>query len=186
MTAARKRRAPEKAAAHWSVALALHLSRATGRALAARPSLFGGMGAFAVVFSFVSANALWYQPPHPAPIFDTRAAYPSTAAGVDAKGDRGEVTTFRIERQKNPNDDVQAAAAFPASSDMYDRIVQIQQQLANLGLYDGSVDGRMGSMTTQAIVVFQDRQGMTKDGLPSQDLLTRLLVTNGQAAIIPA
>ncbi len=72
---------------------------ATGRLAARHPGALGGAFAFAVVFSFVAANALWYQPGgHPAPILRTRAADNSlgfTATLPEPK----DVTTFVIERE---------------------------------------------------------------------------------------
>lgn len=80
-----------------------------GGLVSAHPSLAGGTVAFTVIFSFISANALWSQPGrHPAPILKTRdmtmpAAHVLTpvadlnapaAADVPARS----VTTFRIER----------------------------------------------------------------------------------------
>ena len=60
--------------------------------------------AFVVVFSFVAANALWYQPgTHPSPLLRTRDAGSSNAiagrrASFPMQADAGNVTTFRIER----------------------------------------------------------------------------------------
>ncbi|MDF1607295.1 peptidoglycan-binding domain-containing protein [Hoeflea sp. YIM 152468] len=83
-----------------------------GQAVSAHPSLAGGSVAFAVIFGFVAANALWHQPGrHPAPILKTRevasaatplaALRPETEAGetrfVNGVPARS-VTTYRIER----------------------------------------------------------------------------------------
>ncbi|MBW3098645.1 peptidoglycan-binding domain-containing protein [Pseudohoeflea coraliihabitans] len=76
--------------------------------IAAYPSIAGGTAAFAVIFSFVSANALWYQPgEHPAPLLRTRPVSAEAQAGgapqdlirqaIDRVPVR-QVTTYRIER----------------------------------------------------------------------------------------
>ena len=57
---------------------------ALGAFAARHPSVVGGGATFAVVFSFVAANALWYQPGgHPSPIMKTRSAstYGATESG---------------------------------------------------------------------------------------------------------
>jgi len=88
---------------------------ALGGLIGRYPSVAGGTMAFVVVFSFVAANALWYQPGrHPSPLLRTRDAAASNAiAGRRAyfplRSDAGNVTTFRIER---PDD----AEALPAAS----------------------------------------------------------------------
>jgi hypothetical protein len=66
------------------------------------PSVAGGSTAFVVVFSFIAANALWYQPgSHPSPMFRTRDPNANIMAVRKAffhtPNDAG-VTTFRIER----------------------------------------------------------------------------------------
>ncbi len=66
------------------------------------PSAAGGTAAFLVIFSFVAANALWYQPgAHPHPFLRTRdAPFPNVLGGRPAAEEHsGNVTTFKIERQ---------------------------------------------------------------------------------------
>ncbi|MCP8897045.1 peptidoglycan-binding protein [Shinella daejeonensis] len=69
-----------------------------GRFVVRHPGAIGGVCAFAVTFSFVAANALWYQPGgHPAPILRMRTA--DNSLGFTAtKPDPKDVTTFVIER----------------------------------------------------------------------------------------
>src|SRR3954466_7702367 len=82
-----------------------------GGVIGRHPSIAGGSMAFAVIFSFVAANALWYQPgSHPSPFFRTRDAASFYAlAGrrpfSTSIGEPADTTTFRIERP----DDVAAA-----------------------------------------------------------------------------
>src|SRR6187402_1184237 len=77
---------------------------ALGGVVARHPSFAGGAMAFAIIFSFVATNALWYQPGnHPSPMFRTRdPASPYAIAGrksfLRSQSDAGDVTTFRIER----------------------------------------------------------------------------------------
>ncbi|MCD7111025.1 peptidoglycan-binding protein [Rhizobium sp. DKSPLA3] len=70
------------------------------------PAIFGGTAAFAVVFGFVAANALWYQPGHhPSPLMRTRLPFThpdparvSLSEPQDAP-DPSKVTTFVIRRE---------------------------------------------------------------------------------------
>ena len=198
MTAPRKRKAPEKKTVRRPPGLAVRATLAAGNLVAARPSLFGGVIAFGVIFSFVAANALWYQPRHPHPFLNTRDAFRNyrQAAGLDP--DPAHVTTFKIERQGSGSDTSNnaapasviapsgpQAAGFPTETPSSELVLQIQQQLANLGFYDGTVDGQMGTKTANAIRFYQDKNGMPATGQPSTDLLSALRVTNGQAAIVP-
>ncbi|KQS77449.1 hypothetical protein ASG25_03510 [Rhizobium sp. Leaf384] len=70
------------------------------------PAIFGGTAAFAVVFGFVAANALWYQPGHhPSPLLRTRLPFthpdPSRVSLRDPQDapDPSKVTTFVIRRE---------------------------------------------------------------------------------------
>ncbi|GLR52295.1 peptidoglycan-binding protein [Shinella yambaruensis] len=73
---------------------------ALGRLAARHPTALGGTCAFVVVFSFVAANALWYQPGgHPAPFLKMRSA--DNSLGFTAtKPEPHDVTTFVIERME--------------------------------------------------------------------------------------
>lgn len=44
-------------------------------------------------------------------------------------------------------------------------IRQIQKALRNAGLYKGTIDGKMGSQTTQSIREFQKANGLKADGI---------------------
>jgi peptidoglycan hydrolase-like protein with peptidoglycan-binding domain len=71
---------------------------ALGSLAARHPSALGGTCAFVVVFSFVAANALWYQPGgHPSPILKTRTAL-NTLGFSATRREPDDVTTFVIER----------------------------------------------------------------------------------------
>ena len=92
--------------------------------LAARyPSVVGGSCAFIVVFSFVAANALWYQPGgHPSPFLRTRAA--GNSLGFSAtKPEPKDVTTFLIERQDEEGDLPAVADVTPAERP-FDEVTQ--------------------------------------------------------------
>ncbi|WLS09243.1 peptidoglycan-binding domain-containing protein [Shinella sumterensis] len=87
---------------------------ALGGLVARYPGTVGGTAAFVVVFSFVAANALWYQPGgHPSPFLKTRSADNSlgfTATQPEPK----DVTTFVIEREGEEGDPPEVTDVTPA------------------------------------------------------------------------
>lgn len=55
-----------------------------------------------------------------------------------------------------------------------DERLEVQKRLLRIGLYDGELDGNIGSGTRKAIQDFQKRHGMKPDGFPSREVLDRL------------
>lgn len=53
----------------------------------------------------------------------------------------------------------------PAPTQDTTSIAAVQQRLADLGYYDGTVDGISGSGTKKAITLFQSQHGLTADGI---------------------
>jgi len=51
---------------------------------------------------------------------------------------------------------------------------ELQQRLSSYGYYDGKFDGKIGSGSRSAIMAFQAAAGMTPDGHPSMEVLSRL------------
>jgi membrane-bound lytic murein transglycosylase B len=52
--------------------------------------------------------------------------------------------------------------------------IELQQRLTQVGLYAGTVDGKLGPGTREALQRFQARAGMAADGFPTAALLQRL------------
>lgn len=52
--------------------------------------------------------------------------------------------------------------------------IELQQRLAQVGLYTGTVDGKLGAGTREALQRFQSRAGMPADGFPTAAMLQRL------------
>ncbi|WP_077962009.1 peptidoglycan-binding protein [Ensifer adhaerens] len=181
-----------------------------GRLMARHPLVSGGSAAFLVVFSFVAANAMWYQHgTHPSPLLRTRVPLVSaeTAQRIAiAKGEEIEprkVTTFVIEREgeaKAENvEDVIATADLSSEKPSPERVAsvpnpaqsrlvsEIQKELGRIGLYDGTPDGRSGPRTAAAILRFEERAGRTGTGAASVELLQALKAAPaGKAAAVPA
>jgi peptidoglycan hydrolase-like protein with peptidoglycan-binding domain len=169
-----KRKSPERGGRGKQPApsRAKRILLATASAIGRHPRAIGGFVAFGVIFSFIAANALWYQPRHhPAPLLATRMfedAKATRAMPELADEDPG-VTTFRIERQSD--EQPSQAAEKPEPSPL---IREIQVALAGRGLYDGPADGLSGPKTEAAILFFQQTEGMAETGEPSNALLARL------------
>ena len=53
-------------------------------------------------------------------------------------------------------------------------LVKVQELLAQRGLYDGDIDGNIGSGSRAAIMSYQETVGMEADGQVSQKLLEML------------
>lgn len=112
--------------------LGLQGASALGGVIGRNPSVAGGTIAFVVIFSFVAANALWYQPGlHPHPIFRTRDPQSSNVLGARRPADeqQGEVTTFRIERPEDAAITSATPAPVAPAQQPSELVMGIQQQL---------------------------------------------------------
>ena len=194
--APRKRKSPKKTTAQIGAGFVSLVVSAIGREILRHPKLVGGCGAFAVVFGFVAANALWYQPGvHPTPFLRTRdAENPNGIAGyrpTEPLGTHGNVTTFRIERPaENETAQPPAAAetaALPAADSQKPQqiVADIQAELKKRGLYEGDADGRMGPKTAAAIMFFEETLGMEQTGEPTTRVLAALKIDGATVAAIP-
>lgn len=152
-------------------------------AFAARhPSIVGGGAAFAVVFSFVAANALWYQPGgHPSPILKTRSG--QNSLGFSAlREEPSDVTTFVIRREGEE----QAAGNEQDTVQPSELVLDIQTELARQGFYAGDPDGRLQEETVSAIRRFQQERGLSATGTPDAGLLAALHAdAPQQVAVLP-
>ncbi|PWW02195.1 peptidoglycan hydrolase-like protein with peptidoglycan-binding domain [Hoeflea marina] len=182
------------------------LMAGVGNLLAAHPSLAGGAAAFAVIFGFVSANALWYQPGrHPAPILKTRevssAAAPELSSAArkamqEALADMAarQVTTYRITEGDNAStgsipvpeiagqDQPEALTATGSAPARNPLVADIQAELSSRGLYPGDIDGLMGPQSATAIRAYQKQAGLPETGEPTSGLLMSLLARSGTTA----
>jgi hypothetical protein len=113
-----------------------------GGVIGRNPSITGGTAAFLVIFSFVAANALWYQPGvHPHPFLRTRdSLFPSALIGrPPVEEHTGEVTTFKIEREgegeANSAETTNAVPPAPLAGQPANQLVMdIQAELDRRGL----------------------------------------------------
>lgn len=142
-----------------------------GAAIARNPMLVGGVTAFLVALSYVSANALWYQPHfHDGAFFATRTTFAGPPAPRPQAADRRE-TTIRFERSTD-----QAA---PEGDPV---IRGVQAVLRELDYYDGEIDGLSGPRTRDAIVAYQKTIGLPVTGEIDAALTEQLGASPGRAA----
>ncbi|WP_455272273.1 peptidoglycan-binding domain-containing protein [Rhizobium herbae] len=203
---ARKRKQPEKKKKAQrglglvTAGLAMRGLTFAGRLASRNPRAFGGSLAFAVAFSFVAANAMWYQPgAHPSPFLRTRLPFTAPqSARIGAEDDSlapRKVTTFVIQRedeeqqtasieQPKPEPEAvsQVAQPQPVATPATDAalVAGIQKELARRGLYDGPADGKTGPKTSAAILRFEKQAGRPETGSASDTLLAALQVASGQ------
>jgi len=148
-----------------------------GEGVMRNPLAVGSTTAFVVAFSFISANALWYQPHfYNAAFFSTR---------------NPEVRQDAPARTSAPAPAPRAAAtAAPAATPPAkpDPLIQkVQASLAERGLYSGPIDGLAGPQTDQAIAAYQKSADLPASGHIDGFLLKRLGILDAQSsAKIPA
>ena len=70
----------------------------------------------------------------------------------------------------------QSETAVPES-----QVKQAQQQLKSAGLYKGTVDGKMGTDTQQAIAQFQQQHGLVATGTLDEQTMAALQGSTGRA-----
>ncbi len=144
---------------------------ALGGLIARNPILVGGSTAFLVALSYVSANALWYQPyPHKGAFFSTR----DIVEFPDMNPDMPE-TTIKIERP-------QAEAVRPQGDP---EVEQAQSILRDLDFYDGDIDGLNGPNTRKAVEAYQRKVGLAVTGTIDHLLLEQLGAVETTSGIAP-
>ena len=179
MTTPRTRKSPNRKKKVQEAGLLSRLFSAAGRTATRHPRVVVGMSSFTVVFGFIAANALWYQPGnHPSPFLATRDLQnPNGIAGYRPakKPAPQDVTTFRIARE---GDAVTALPETDGSARMAaaprEIVAEVQRQLLRRGLYQGADDGLMGPQTTAAIRFFQETEGLPQSGEATPELLAAL------------
>ncbi len=134
--------------------------------VARNPVLVGGATAFLVALSYVSANALWYQPHfHKGAFFSTRdTSYVGPPAPEDDMPAPSE-TTIHIERGAQ-------TTVPPLVSDP--TVERVQAVLRDLDFYGGQVDGITGPNTRKAIEAYRKTVGLPVTGDIDDALLEQL------------
>lgn len=144
--------------------LVSELTATLGETLRERPGTFAAMVTFVALFGFVASNALWHQPNSHENAFysmrDTVAAPRSAIANGTAGAAR---------KDNNP-----VPQPLPAAAVADPTVMGVQATLRDLRLYDGAVDGLMGTKTRQAIAAYQGILRIPQTGDISDQLLANL------------
>ncbi len=141
----------------------------SGSALIGRnPVAIGAVTGFFVIFAFISANALWYQPhAHPGPLFETRPHH-FVPKPVETKLTLPETTAAIV--PVAPRRDDGPAAGHSGDPTLF----RVQETLAELRLYDGEPDGIQGPQTREAVMQYQRVVGLEQTGTVDEELLRHL------------
>ena len=62
-----------------------------------------------------------------------------------------------------------------------EKVIKLQERLLQLGYYEGEVDGQFGPGTREAVVAFQERNGLDADGYAGEET-QRVLYSDGAIA----
>ena len=142
--------------------------------IARNPTLVGGSTAFLVALSFVSANALWYQPhAHSGAFFATRDFL--RPGEVELSRGLPDETTILIERPEPPRQVVGDPM-----------VKNVQKTLKELNFYGGEVDGLFGPNTREAIEAYQTKIGMAVTGTVDDSLLDQLGTGSVTPTVLPS
>jgi len=159
-----------------------HVFRSTmsalGGTLLRNRLVVGSLTAFLITFSYVAANALWYQPhAHKSALFPTRAManYQAPTPALQTPMTETKTRIVVIERQPQP----------PAPPAGDSQIATVQEVLSGLNLYQGPVDGLSGPKTRAAITKYQRIVGLSADGEISVALLQQLAGPEPVAKTVP-
>jgi peptidoglycan hydrolase-like protein with peptidoglycan-binding domain len=132
------------------------------RALGRNPLDAIGLLLLVIAAGAILINALYRQPgPHPAPIF---AIKPRPVASEPPGGVVPALTRSRPEGLVSAKPDTSAR---PRAAILTD----IQRELSRRGLYDGPVDGMLGSKTDAAIRDFETNAKLKPSSEPNEELL---------------
>jgi peptidoglycan hydrolase-like protein with peptidoglycan-binding domain len=128
------------------------------------PIEVAGSLAMAGVIVAILFNALAFQSGlHPAPFFAQQWRQPPAVPGTRALGQAKPAPADQS------GDDTTAALTEQAAL-----VRDLQLELAELSLYDGTADGVLGPKTTAAIRGYQERAGLFQDGRATAELLARI------------
>lgn len=182
------------------------VARIAGTLISRHPSLAGGTAAFVVIFSFVSANAVWYQHgSHPAPLLSTRErpnAMPKVSLAAAATKARASSLTIAgligsapasasAPGSSDQPADARQTASIPTPTARASRpgadplVLSIQKDLAERQFYHGPLDGHDSPATHAAIEAFQAATASRITGEPSAELLAAIEATHRDAIAIP-
>lgn len=183
-----------------------------GETIAENPGSAGAITAFGVAMTFFTANAVYFQDgQHPSALFATRpeavrfVPEKDAAATPASAQNKPNVTRFLLqetEKQTAERPQIPLSAPLPAKRPAVIAVDQapepvelapngdtdvagIQELLAKLGYYDGTVDGLRGPMTNAAIETYKNNVGLRGIELTDAELVTSIRNNLDVTAAIP-
>jgi len=183
-----------------------------GETIAENPGSAGAITAFGVAMTFFTANAVYFQDgQHPSALFATRpeavrfVPEKDAAATPASAQNKPNVTRFLLqetEKQTAERPQIPLSAPLPAKRPAVIAVEQapepvelapngdtdvagIQELLAKLGYYDGTVDGLRGPMTNAAIETYKNNVGLRGIELTDAELVTSIRNNLDVTAAIP-
>ncbi|SFV35950.1 Putative peptidoglycan binding domain-containing protein [Devosia crocina] len=177
-----------------SVLLA-HLSKGAQWAFARymrTPLASTGLLVLVTLSAMAGSNALYMQTSmHPSPFFGPVRGVPQPV--VTAPADAPMPAPLSQREQAAEADDIvlptaspettgsvqSAPVAVPAEPVGNSEVFAVQKKLAQLGLFEGKVDGYYGPMTARAIRAFEERNGLVPMGALSANVVAAILNSDG-------
>ncbi len=77
------------------------------------------------------------------------------------------------------NNEVEALSKYGSRGD---EVTEIQTKLKRWGYYDGDIDGIYGSQTQEAVRKFQEKNGLTVDGIAGSETLAAMGITSSSSS----
>lgn len=149
---------------------------AVSRFVLRNPSSVAGVTVFGLAFSVVAGNAIYSQSSsHPDPIWQTRDMAVTRSVTVEKKpvSITRTVLTQTISLKNIPVPTMSPSRSNKIAT--HSSIVRdVQSALAEIGYYNGGIDGIYGSATSTAIMNFQKSAGILPDGEASFGLLSSI------------
>jgi len=144
-----------------------------------------GLMALVTLTALAGSNALYFQTGHhPAPLFAPADTVASLAAPVPVPVDERPETASVLPTLATPQPppavvettgSVAAAPAIPEAPVGNSDVFAVQKKLAELHLFDGTIDGYYGPKTANAIRAFELRNGLTPMGAMERSVIDAIL-----------
>ncbi len=149
--------------------------------------------AMVTLTALAGSNALYFQTArHPAPLFAPAPDVPQ-AASIVQQPDAPALPSLRQAEipqpiaqpvsQETTNSVPRAAPVIPDAPVGNKQVFALQKKLAELKLFEGTVDGFYGPMTARAIRAFEERNGMTPTGAISPGVVDAILQADAMGMV---
>ena len=149
-----------------------------------------GLLVMVTMTAMAATNALYSQPGrHPAPFFAPSADVPVPVAAPKVAPVPATPMTVHTAAPAVADDTTGSVAAPAAPQVIPDAPVgnkdafAVQKKLAELGLFDGTVDGFYGPMTARAIRAFEERNGLVPTGALTPGIIDAILRADADGRI---